>query len=142
MRALLLSALLACPLPVHADARGVVEVIDADTFDVGGTRVRLHGVDAPEAAQACLDPLGRPWDCGAWATARARALWEGREAACALVEIDRYGREVSRCEVGDVGAALVASGAAFAYTDYSRDYEAEERGAEAAALGLGRGTFA
>ena len=32
---------------------GVVRVIDGDTFDLGGTRIRLHGIDALEASQTC-----------------------------------------------------------------------------------------
>ena len=38
-----------------ADLAGPLHVIDGDTFDVGDTRIRLHGVDAPERAQTCLD---------------------------------------------------------------------------------------
>jgi endonuclease YncB( thermonuclease family) len=145
MRALLLACLAALlgAAPARADSHGAVRVIDADTLEVGGVRVRLHGVDAPEAAQLCRDPLGRDWPCGAWATAQARALWDGREASCVLVERDRYGREVSRCAVEgrDLGAALVASGAALAYVAYSPDYLPEERAAEAGARGLWQGSF-
>src|SRR5687767_8406773 len=60
-----------------ADLAGPVRVIDGDTLDVGGTRVRLHGVDAPESAQMCLDGEGQGWACGDWATEEARARWEG-----------------------------------------------------------------
>ena len=34
--------------PVHADETGVASVIDADTVEIHGTRIRLHGIDAPE----------------------------------------------------------------------------------------------
>ena len=140
---LVLAAAILLVGPALADSAGPLRVVDADTFDVGGVRVRLHGVDAPEAGQTCLDPLLRLWPCGEWATAQARAAWEGREAVCALVEVDRYGREVSRCEVAgrDVGATLVAMGQAFAYTDYSIDYVPQERAAERAGLGLWQGGF-
>src|SRR5688500_4333931 len=80
--------------------RGEVRVIDADTFDIGEVRVRLHGVDAPEANQTCLDAEGADWPCGAWTIERARARWEGRTATCETLDTDRYGREVARCEVG------------------------------------------
>lgn len=126
-----------------ADLVGPVRVIDGDTLDVGGTRVRLHGVDAPERAQPCLGEDGTEWACGDWATAEARTRWEGERAACEVVETDRYGRAVSRCEVDgeDLGATLVGQGMALAYVDYSDDYLPQQRAAEEAGLGLWRGRF-
>jgi endonuclease YncB( thermonuclease family) len=126
-----------------AALQGPLRVVDGDTFDVGGTRIRLHGVDAPENAQTCLDEAGRPWACGDWVTEEARALWDGRAAACELIETDRYGRAVSRCEVSgeDLGAALVSRGMALAYVAYSKDYVPQQEAAENARAGLWRGTF-
>jgi endonuclease YncB( thermonuclease family) len=134
------------PLPeadLTADLQGPLRVVDGDTFDVGGTRVRLHGVDAPENAQTCLDEDGDSWACGDWATDGARDLWEGRPATCEIIETDRYGRAVSRCAVGglDIGATLVSRGMALAYVEYSRDYVSQQVEAEAARVGLWRGTF-
>ena len=40
--------------PVHADISGRARVIDGDTIEVSGSRIRLHGIDAPESAQTCL----------------------------------------------------------------------------------------
>lgn len=122
---------------------GALRVVDADTFDLGGSRIRLFGVDAPEAGQTCLEPGGAEWACGAWATEAARDLWEGRPAACEVLDRDRYGRAVSRCEIAgqDLGAALVGRGMALAYLDYSRDYLPAQEAAEAARRGLWRGTF-
>ncbi len=46
---------------------GTASVIDGDTLEVHGQRVRLHGIDAPESRQLCrLD--GKPWQCGKDAT--------------------------------------------------------------------------
>ena len=81
--------------------------------------------------------------CGAWATAQARARWEGREARCEPVDTDRYGRVVARCAVGgeDLGAALVGGGIAVAYAEYSDAYLGAERTAAARGLGLWQGAF-
>ena len=36
------------------DITGTASVIDGDTIDIHGTRIRLHGIDAPESRQTCL----------------------------------------------------------------------------------------
>jgi endonuclease YncB( thermonuclease family) len=32
--------------------------------EIHGQRIRLHGIDAPEGGQTCLDAAGRNWRCG------------------------------------------------------------------------------
>jgi len=120
---------------------GIVAVIDGDTLDVGGARVRLHGVDAPENAQSCDTGSGAQWACGDWVTQEASLRFAGREARCETVDIDRYERIVARCAVdgADIGETLVSEGLALAYVEYSRAYEAEEAEARAARRGIWRG---
>lgn len=133
--------------PAHAEApanrlEGVGRVIDGDTLDVGGVRVRLHGIDAFERNQMCDGP-GGAWACGAAATQSLKARAEGRGLICEVKDIDRYGRKVSRCEQAgvDVARALVSEGLALAYRRYSRDYVDDELAAQAMAAGAWNGTF-
>lgn len=133
--------------PARVEARadrleGVGRVIDGDTLDVGTVRVRLHGIDAFERNQMCDGPRG-PWACGAAATRALRARAEGRTLVCEILDTDRYGRKVSRCERdgADVAEALVAEGLALAYRRYSQDYVDEETAARAGALGAWNGSF-
>ena len=65
----LVSILLALLLPLqpHTNEQlvtGPARVIDGDTLDIAGTRIRLHGIDAPEAQQSCQHGAGRPYGCG------------------------------------------------------------------------------
>ncbi|MCV3272963.1 thermonuclease family protein [Roseobacter sinensis] len=117
---------------------GPVRVVDGDTFDVGGTPVRLFGIDAPEADQTCTTDQGQTWACGAWVTDQVTTRYAGRVAHCAPVTRDRYDRVVARCEVDDedVGAALVGDGLAFAYRRYAQDYVLAEKGAAVRNVGL------
>lgn len=39
--------------PVRADVSGRAQVIDGDSLEIGGTRTRLFGIDAPERGQGC-----------------------------------------------------------------------------------------
>lgn len=141
--ALLFLASLIPPQPAHAveaQVSGAVRVIDGDTFDIAGTRVRLFGIDAPEGDQPCRDDQDRALRCGDWVTAQVRTSFSGAQARCSRVDTDRYGRMVARCSVAgqDVGQTLVASGLAFAYAEYSGDYVETE----GAAIREGRGIHA
>jgi endonuclease YncB( thermonuclease family) len=43
---------------------GRASVVDGDTLEIRGVRVRLWGIDAVESSQTCLDAGGKPWPCG------------------------------------------------------------------------------
>ena len=133
------------PVRVAAAAdrlEGVGRVIDGDTLDVGAVRVRLHGIDAFEGDQMCDRPRG-PWACGAAATRALKDRAEGRRLVCQVLDTDRYGRKVSRCERDgvDVARGLVSEGLALAYRRYSRDYVDVELAAETRGAGAWNGSF-
>lgn len=135
--------LLALSVPAVAGVDGAVRVIDGDTLDVGGIRVRLHGIDAPEIGQTCKTADGESWDCGTWVSREVRARYQGRKASCDPVDRDRYGRVVAVCHVSgvDLGQALVRDGMAVAFRKYSKAYVDDEARAKQARLGLHAGTF-
>ncbi len=126
----------------HADVAGRASVIDGDTIEVHGQRIRLHGIDAPESAQLCLTEDKR-WRCGQQAALALDDKIAGRPVACAEKDRDRYGRIVAVCRAGgqDLNAWLVAEGWALAYRRYSTDYVDEEGTARAARKGVWRGPF-
>lgn len=123
--------------PAVAAPNGTVRVIDADTIDVGGIRVRLFGIDAPEMGQPC-SANGREWDCGAWTRNAVANRFEGTFARCQKRDIDRYGRVVAQCRVNgqDMGQLIVYSGMAWAFRRYSDTYDLDEKAAAVAERGL------
>lgn len=130
---------LAADIAASTTRQGQARVIDGDTLAIGGVVVRLHGIDAPERDQICGGE-GRGWPCGTWAQGELSRLIAGRQVLCAVVDTDRFGREVAVCQVGtsDLGGALVMGGAALAYRRYSRAYVAQELAARQARRGLWR----
>lgn len=120
-----------------AGPSGPVRVIDADTIEVAGVRVRLHGIDAPERDQTCTRGRER-WACGRWATLEAERRLSGRRAECDAVDRDRHGRVVAVCRVGgrDVAEAFVRDGLALADPRFSRAYLDAERAARREGAGI------
>ena len=127
---------------VHPDVPGRASVIDGDTIEVGGKRIRLHGIDAPESEQLCRAG-GTSWRCGRHAGRALADHVDGRLVVCEERDRDRYGRIVALCRVDgeDLGAWLVSRGWALAYRRYSAEYVKEEASAEAARRGLWREEF-
>ena len=130
------------PPAAAAGLTGVATIIDGDTLDIHGQRVRLHGIDAPESGQVC-ERGGRKVRCGQEA-ARALDTVVGRRAvSCAAKDRDRYGRTVAVCHVGkiDLNDWMVRGGHAVAYTRYAKDYAEAEAEARRARRGVWAGTF-
>lgn len=126
-----------------ASLSGQATVIDGDTLEIHGQRIRLHGVDAPESRQTCERADGSEYRCGQ-AAAFALADWIGRAVvSCDPRDRDRYKRVVAVCSVRgeDMGAWLVRSGHALAFRRYSLDYVAAEEQARMAGAGIWQGRF-
>lgn len=53
-------------VPVRAQVPivGNAPVIDGDTIEIHGKRIRLFGIDAPESGQFCVRPSGERWRRG------------------------------------------------------------------------------
>ena len=64
-----------------ATISGPARVVDGDTLEVGDTRVRLHGIDAPESKQRCRAG-GRTWSCGREAAHALARRIGSRTVAC------------------------------------------------------------
>jgi hypothetical protein len=78
---------------------GRASVIDGDTLEIRGERIRLFGIDAPESGQTCLDAKGRSYRCGQKAALVLDARIGEGVVTCERKDSDRYGRVVALCRV-------------------------------------------
>jgi endonuclease YncB( thermonuclease family) len=130
--------------PAGEALAGRAKVVDGDSLQVAGERIRLFGIDAPEARQQCQSVAGRPYGCGRDATRALEAAIGGRSVSCTLLTHDRYNRDVAICTVGgrDLGETMVRAGHAIELPQHSGGRYAEaERAARDAKRGLWAGTF-
>jgi endonuclease YncB( thermonuclease family) len=89
----------------------VANVIDGDTFDCDGERIRLAGIDAPEMPGHCRK--GRRCTPGdPYASQRYLYRLATGHIECRRVDTDKYGRTVARCRADgeDLSCAMIASG--------------------------------
>ena len=131
-------------LPLQADVvSGRVSVIDGDTLEMHGKRIRLHGIDAPESGQQCKDVNGTTYRCGQMAAKQMSGYVSGKTVNCEILDKDRYGRFIARCLANgaDVNELLVQDGWALAYRQYSKDYASAEGQAKRDKVGLWQGQF-
>ncbi len=122
---------------------GSPRVIDGDTLELAGHRIRLYGIDAPESGQLCQDATRNAYQCGKVAK---DALIEhiGRQTVtCERRDVDRYRRTVAICNLGaeDINGWMVSQGWAVAYRQYALDYLLVEIGARLADRGIWQGQF-
>jgi endonuclease YncB( thermonuclease family) len=100
---------------------GRASVVDGDTLDIHGARVRLWGIDAPEADQLCRGDDSLPYRCGSTAANKLDAFISGRMVRCSQKDVDQFGRRVASCtlDATDLGEWLVVQGLALDWPRYS-----------------------
>jgi len=117
---------------------GAFQAADGDSLAIGGERMRLKGIDAPELVQSCQRG-GKSWACGREARDVLQRLVSNAATQCGGTERDQYQRLLVTCRCGtlDINGEMVRTGYAVSYGDYGRE-EDEARGQRA---GLWAGTF-
>lgn len=123
---------------------GQASVIDGDTIEIHGTRIRLSGIDAPESSQLCRGDDSLQYRCGAKAANELDERINGRPVSCEGVGNDQYGRVVAVCTIDgeDIAIWLVRNGLAFDWPRYSKGkYTAAQKEAERAGRGVWAGSY-
>ncbi|GIW28889.1 MAG: hypothetical protein KatS3mg070_2252 [Meiothermus sp.] len=123
---------------------GRASVIDADSLEIQGVRIRLWGVDAVESGQTCLDAQGKVYPCGRRAAFALADFLGQRTVSCTRRDTDRYGRVVAVCGVAgvEVNRWLVEQGWALAYVQYGGGvYLDSQDRARAGKRGIWQGSF-
>jgi len=105
------------------DLIGRASIVDGDTMEIHGTRIRLSGIDAPESSQLCRDADSKLYRCGARAANELSAFIAERLVSCTPVDRDRYERIVAICRVDnvDLNDWLVRGGLALDWPRYSNN---------------------
>jgi len=135
--------------PAQDMITGRASVIDGDTIDIHGVRVRFHGVDAPEKWQRCKQSIRVSYRCGREAAfALDDFLAASRPTTCRLLEREsghgrqRWVGECFRADGTDVSTWLISKGWAVDWPKYSGGrYAAAQARAKARSVGIWRGSF-
>lgn len=137
LRALAVSSAIAIgPTPSFAaEIVGPAIVVDGDTIRIGQERIRLLGIDAPEADQDCAAGWREgTWPCGSVARVAVIMLIGNQPVTCAWETRDQYDRALGICVTADgeqINRHMVEAGYAWAYlSDLYAPTEAEARAAE------------
>jgi endonuclease YncB( thermonuclease family) len=117
-----------------ADLAGVASVVDGDTIEIHGTRIRLSGFDTPERGARCSDV-----NVYQGAANELDRFIAGRTVHCAASGTDSHDRTVATCSVSgtDLGEHMVSEGWGRDWPRYSHGaYADEEVAARSASRGL------
>ena len=117
-----------------------VKVVDGDSLEIGTTRIRLNGIDAPEYDQYCKRN-GQKYYCGKESINFLKQLISTNNIFCKIHSKDKYDRFLCTCYVKNINinAELVKNGHALSYIDNL--YSKEEQEAKLNKKGLWSSQF-
>jgi|GEM_PF-812054 len=138
-----LKAITDTPPNVENMMQGSASIIDGDTIRLGGKKIRLAGIDAPEYRQNCSNKNGSKYACGIQSTKQLKRLIGRNPVHCDKQALDQYKRVLAVCYAGEVNlnAEMVSTGWAIAYTYFSKAYILQQFSAQLNGLGIWQGEF-
>ena len=114
-----------------------VKVIDGDTIQLNGEKIRFTGIDTPELKQTC-NKDNKIIPCGIEARKLLIDKISDNKVKCKREGKDQYKRILAECFVNNLSLSsyLVRKGYAFAYRKYSKKFIADENYARENNLGM------
>ena len=114
-----------------------LRVVDGDTIDLNGEKIRFTGIDTPELKQTCIKE-GVIDPCGVIAKEILIEKISDHKVECVSEGKDQYKRTLAECFVNgeSLSIYLVRSGYAFAYRRYSKKFVKDEDYAKANQIGM------
>lgn len=124
------------------DLTGPVRVIDGATVEIGGKRVKLYGIDAPDLDQTC-ELRGRTYRCGRVSRTALMDLVAGAIVRCIPRGKSGGSTVLANCLAGgyDISTGMVHTGWAMAMPRGGTKYAGIEREAKKRRRGLWKGKF-
>jgi endonuclease YncB( thermonuclease family) len=119
-----------------ADFSGEVRIVDGDTLEIGGRRLRLYGITAPVLDNRCA-VAGKTIACGRVSRSALLDLTAGAKVSCDLVDGDTTDEPPAICRAGGydlsegmtyTGWARADAGTTDAYRRFERDARRHHRG--------------
>ena len=114
-----------------------LKVVDGDTINLNGEKIRFIGIDSPELKQTCLKE-GIQDLCGVTAKQILIDKIGNNKVECISEGKDQYKRTLAECFINDTSLStyLVRKGYAFAYRKYSKKFVNDEDYARINNLGM------
>jgi len=100
---LVVAARPAAAMELCSGTKRVTCVVDGDTVWIKGEKIRLEGIDAPEARGRCYEELV----AAANATERLRVLLTTNQFTILRNGKDRYGRTLAKIKIGNRSAGEI-----------------------------------
>jgi len=123
--------------------QGTAVVLDGDSIEIDGLRVRLFGIDAPETEQLCyVGNLAKA--CGEASTQYLSDMIYGQKVRCLVESYDEYGRALASCiwNGRNINEIMVLTGNAVAWTRHTDFYVRTEHEAKSRQVGIWATDFA
>ena len=114
-----------------------LKVVDGDTINLNGEKIRFTGIDTPELKQTCTKQGIKNY-CGLSAKKILIDKIDNKTIECISEGKDQYKRTLAECFINNESLSrhLVRSGYAFAYRKYSKKFIEDENYAKANQLGM------